>query len=429
MESKVAVRLTATVLAMGSVIMVAPAVAALSFSPMQTIRVRGVWYIASADFNNDGFPDLVTAEGFSNTASVLLANGDGTFDAHTIFRDPEADPVVAVAVGNFNGGGNADVAVLTYHLSRNVDTLTILLGKGDGTFTESQTLTAARDVERPVALERSLAVGDLTGDGRLSVVTQSSTLTVFLGNGDGTFQAAQTYTAGLFPRSVVIGDFNGDAIADIAVSNAMWFREGSITVLPGIGGGRFGAPVTTGLGSVTEPVAMTAADISGHGILDVLTTAERCPGVFDVVCLAALSIGVGNGTFEPLRYVTFDVSVLPPDLVVAPSPRGIAVGDFNRDRIPDLVVAVNNLNSPPRDDVYVAEGSGDGSFSALATRLDAGVSPITPIVADFNLDGWPDIAVALPGVGVGIFINTTGGDPTFARPAANAAAWSVALDE
>jgi hypothetical protein len=61
--------------------------------------------------------------------------------------------------------------------------------------------------------------------------------------------------------------------------------------------------------------------------------------------------------------------------------------------------------------------------------LDAGVSPITPIVADFNLDGWPDIAVALPGVGVGIFINTTGGDPTFARPAANAAAWSVALDE
>jgi hypothetical protein len=377
---------------------------------MHTIRLRGVWCIASADFNNDGFPDLVTAEGFSQTASVLLANGVGTFDAHTIFRDPQADPVVAVATGDFNGDGNADVAVLTYHLSRNVDTLTILLGNGDGTFTESQTLTAAPDVERPVAGQRSLAVGDLTDDGRLSVVVQGSLLTVFLGNGDGTFQAAQTYWAGRVPRSVAIGDFNGGGIADVVVSNAPWFQEGSITVLPAIGDGRFGAPVTTDLRWVTEPVAMTTADINGDGVLDVLTSAERCPGVFDVVCLAALSMGAGNATFEPLQFITFDLSVLPPDLVVAPSPRGIAVGDLNRDSIPDLVVAVNNLNLPARDDIYVAEGLGDGSFSALAIRLDAGVSPITPIVVDFNRDGWPDIAVALPGVGVGIFFNTTGGD-------------------
>jgi hypothetical protein len=155
---------------------------------------------------------------------------------------------------------------------------------------------------------------------------------------------------------------------------------------------------------------MTAADITGHGTLDVLTTARRGRACVDTIfCLVGLSIGLGDSTFQPLQRIPFDVSVLPPPEGGAASPRGIALGDFNADNIPDLVVTVNNLGTPNHDDVYVAEGLGDGTFDPLPVRLNAGdhSGPISPIIADFNGDGRPDIAFASPGFGVGIFFNAT----------------------
>src|SRR5207245_2738785 len=192
--------------------------------------------VAAGDFNGDGGPDLAVANSGSSNVSVLLGNGDGTFQAARTFA--AGTTPASVAVGDVNGDGRPDLAVANsgsiYGAYNNV---LVLLGNGDGTFQAARTFAAGGG---PL----SVAVGDVNGDGRpdLAVANYSSnTVSVLLGNGDGTFQAAQTFAAGSRPSSVAVGDVNGDGRPDLAVAN---YSSNNASVLLGNGGGTYEAAQT-----------------------------------------------------------------------------------------------------------------------------------------------------------------------------------------
>jgi len=169
--------------------------------------------VAVGDFNGDGYLDLAIAD-FGGGVIVLMNNADGTGTFQVAPDSPYAAGThpSSVAVGDFNGDGYLDLAVANYG-SNNVS---VLLGNGDGSFQGA--------VNYPAGTQpRSVAVGDLNGDGTLDLAVAdyggSTNVSVLLGNGDGTFQTALSYAADSSPWSVAVGDFNGDGRMDLAVAN------------------------------------------------------------------------------------------------------------------------------------------------------------------------------------------------------------------
>jgi len=219
--------------------------------------------VAVGDFNGDGIPDLAVANYYSNTVTILLGNGDGTFTGTTVNLAPGGAPI-SLAVGDFNGDGKADLAVANYE----DDTVTILLGKGDGTFTAT-TESPATGTD-----PFSVAVGDFNGDGKADLAVankndgNAGTLTILLGNRDGTFTpTAASPATGNGPESVAVGDFNGDGIPDLAVVNNNDGNAGTLTILLGNGDGTFTpAAVSPATGNGSDFVAV--GDFHGGGVSD-----------------------------------------------------------------------------------------------------------------------------------------------------------------
>src|SRR5262249_33528307 len=158
-----------------------------------------------------GKPDLAVTD--NSAVSVLLGNGDGTFQPnHFIAADFEPE---TVAVGDFNGDGKPDLAFANLFGSD----VGVVLGNGDGTFQAARNFFA-------VGFQHDVAVGDFNGDGKPDLAVahddgNDNGVNVLVGNGDGTFQAAQNlaFAGGAFPNSVATGDFNGDGKPDLAVAN------------------------------------------------------------------------------------------------------------------------------------------------------------------------------------------------------------------
>jgi subtilase family serine protease len=264
----------------------------------------------------------------------------------------------SVVTADFNGDGIPDLAVTN---SDNY-TVTILLGNGDGTFTTKASPTTGY-------WPTSMLTADFNGDGKpdLAVINgDSNTLTILLGNGDGTFKSAASPQTGSSPTALVVGDFNGDGIPDLAVANS---QGNTVTILLGNGDGTF----TSGASSVTGsgPMAIVTADFNGDGIPD-LAVANMYSGTVTIL------LGNGDGTFTPS-------AMSPP---TGYDPVAIAVGDFNGDGIPDLAVA--NSDSAT---VTILLGNGDGTFTESWENPETGESPQSIAVADFNGDGNADLAV------------------------------------
>ncbi len=243
--------------------------------------------IATGDFNGDGIPDLATSNSTSGNVTVLLGNGLGGFAPAPGSPIAVGNGPQSVAVADFNGDGIADLAVA----NRLDSTVTILLGNGAGGFTPASGSPVATSYRPFVS-----AVGDFNGDGIADLAVQSggtTLVTILLGNGSGGFTpaAGSPVTVGHAPRFVVIGDFNGDGIEDLAVVNSF---DNNVTILLGDGKGGFapaaGSPIAVG----NDPEGLALGDFNGDGIDDLAVTNLADNNVI-------ILLGNGNASFTRLR--------------------------------------------------------------------------------------------------------------------------------
>ena len=280
--------------------------------------------VAVGDFNGDGNLDLAVANAGNNTVSILLGDGTGNFilaSSPIVGTGPDS-----VAVGDFNGDGKLDLAVAN-NTSNFSNTVSILLGDGTGNFT----LTAS-----PAAgdLPVSVAVGDFNGDGNLDLAVvdycgplgfcgnSPSLVFILLGDGTGNFTVASSPATGNGPTSVAAGDFNGDGNLDLAVTDSL---SNTVSILLGDGTGNFTLASSPAVGS--EPYSVAIGDFNGDGKLD-LAMANAGSNTVSVL----LGDGTGN----------FTLASSPP---AGNHPFSLAVGDFNEDGRLDLAVADYNSNT------------------------------------------------------------------------------------
>jgi hypothetical protein len=238
----------------------------------------------------------------------------------------------------------------------------------------------------------SLAVADFDGDGKLDLAVVGSELQIFLGNGDGTFQAPINYTVGRDPGAVVVADFNGDGKLDLAVVNVI---SSSVSVLFGNGDGtfQFQAPLNT----ATFPTNLSVGDFNGDGKPDLILQDSES----NILSLTVF-LNNGDGTFRgPIRTPVPEMS------------DGLGVADFDRNGTLDVAVPESTLTSIS---VGILFGNGDGTFS-LGPSYPIGPEPMSITVADFRRDGKLDLAISsfLGGV-VNVLLGN--GDGTF-QPAFN----------
>jgi hypothetical protein len=239
-------------------------------------------------------------------------------------------------------------------------------------------------------------VADFNGDGIPDVASANasfgatSTMSVFIGKGNGLFQPPVDYTTNTFTSGIVSGDFNQDGIPDIAaMSQGSTGSDGDVAVFLGNGDGTFRGPVDNVLG--TFPVSIAMGDFDGDGILDVATV--------DYFANAAyVSLGNGDGTFKtPVAYA------------VGRGPYYIATGSLKKAGVLDLVVANGDGGT-----MSVLLGKGDGTFKSQQVYA-TGLQPEFVAIGDVNMDGKADILIANYGdPSVGVFLNN--GNGTFQDP-------------
>jgi Bacterial Ig-like domain (group 3)/FG-GAP-like repeat/Abnormal spindle-like microcephaly-assoc'd, ASPM-SPD-2-Hydin len=289
-----------------------------------------------------------------------------------------------LAVADFNGDGKPDMAVANHADG----TVTILLGNGNGTFTTASTATASTGANW-------VATGDFNGDGKpdLAVANLGSSgangVSILLGDGTGHFTLkSPSPTTGASPFSIVAGDFNGDGELDLAVSNS---GSNTVTILLGNGDGTFTSHATITVGALPEEIV--TGDFDGDGILD-LAVANETDGTVTVL------LGTGTGSFNVQTAITTGGSGFPIGLIAT---------DFNNDGHLDLA-AVNAT------DVAILLGNGNGTFASVAnTSVPTSMFLIAGVTGDFNGDGDLDLVVTDQNLGEA-FLLTGKGDGTFNTP-------------
>jgi FG-GAP-like repeat len=331
--------------------------------------------VITADFNKDGKADLAIANSGDDTVSILLGNGDGTFTALAPLVAGGSQPWSLVA-GDFNNDGSIDLAVTNFN-SANSSTVSIFLGVGDGTF--------ASAVNYPVGNGPfSIVSGDFNGDGVIDLAVgnqNGATVSILLGNGDGTFsQPNPAYAVGTTDLAdIVAGDFDGDGNLDLAITSP---SNDTVAVALGNGDGTFDPAVTYSTGnSGDHPIAVTAVDLNGDSKIDLAVTNLN-------VNTVAILLGNGDGTFAPKVIYIADNSPFPG------GPVAMTSGDFDGDGKVDLAITTQHFNT-----VSLLLGNGNGTFQNPLEFSTAGVISNNDYNAgaaagDFNGDGRADFAVA-----------------------------------
>ena len=290
--------------------------------------------VVAGDFNHDGKLDLVVADSCQTNqcdtvgvVTVLLGNGDGTFHGRRKFQaGPFGTSALFVTSGDFNKDGNLDLLVINNGINVFGD-VSVLLGNGDGTF--QAPVSYAVGGSTPVWA----AAADFNRDGfpdlAISVTTTNS-VAILLGNGDGTFQDAINYPVEGSPQGLAVADLNHDGKIDLAVANECGHdpacRQGTVSILLGNGDGTFGPQASFFVGIF--PLTVAVADLNGDGQRDLVLT---LPCGTDGTCVSNGGVGIllgnGDGTFQAVSvYVGLGLDTA-----------RASVGDFNGDHHADVV--------------------------------------------------------------------------------------------
>jgi hypothetical protein len=332
-------------------------------------------FITAADLIGSGVQDLVTANFTDNTVSVLLGNGDGTFQAKTDYATGGGP--AWIATGDFNGDKDLDLAVA----NENSNTISILLGNGDGTFQNQTTIATGN---QPVAV-LAADMHDKSGTGNLDLIVankKDNTIGIYQGNGDGTFQAPTLLTlpGGYAPSSLAVADFNADGHLDLAVTDQ---GNNSVSIFLGNGDGTFQNRVDYPVGN--SPVWVSTADFNADGILDLAVANNGAPTDTLAGNSVSILLGQANPNNTSVGSGAFGTQTA---YAAGTGPTSIAVADYNVDGIPDLAVTAQGDNA-----VAVLLGQGPGTFGPFF-ELTVGSDPVSIVSEDFNDDGRSDAAVA-----------------------------------
>ena len=324
----------------------------------------GAYPVAAAlgDVNGDGKPDLVTANNQGGSFSVLPGTGGGAFGLDTDFA--LGDMPNAIALGDVNGDGQLDLIV-----TKNGGNVSVLLGKGDGTFGTA--------TDYPAGIQPAgIAIADVNGDGKPDLIVghfsyydttntyqANGFVSVFSGNGDGTFGAKTDYPVGSSPEKVAVADISGDGKPEILAAG---YDDNTVTVLSNSGTGTF--LVRKDYPVADSPNALAVADMNGDGKPDVVT-ANRGNTV-------SVLFNAGSGTFGTKT-----------DYVVGQNPIAIAIADVTGDGKPDIITANRTDNSVS---VVANNGAGTGIFAAHQDYL-TGSGPNALAVGNLDGSGRPDL--------------------------------------
>ncbi len=309
--------------------------------------------VCSADINKDGWPDLAVTNKASNQVTILLNNGDGTFQIDVSYS--VGDNPLYIACAYLNGDDYPDL------ISANSESnsISILINDGTGSFLPSLAYSVG-------ALPLSVFPADFNNDNIVDIAVtnyQANNISVLFGNGDGTFNFDNTYQVGSLPRSIVAADIDGDYDKDVVVANA---GTNLISVLFNNGSGSFGSRTDylTGL----YPHSVLLLDINGDTNLDI-ASADYYDNEISILR------NNGDGTFQNRIFYSTGVH-----------PKSIADFDFNLDGWVDIVSVNDNS-------ITVLKNNGAGQFTETTAYPlpQYATSAITP---DIDQDNDPDIAVA-----------------------------------
>jgi len=338
--------------------------------------------IASAYLNADNNLDVVTGDATpssppsdSSTISVLLGNGDGTFEPKVNYPGCTVGSASKIVLADFNRDGNTDIALGcsdgTTVGGGNGFTgnggLVIILGNGDGSF--------QAPVFYPTGDVASIALGDFNGDGLLDIVLTDraqQNVIFFLGKGDGTFTKETTTIATTGPaHGVVVADFNGDGIDDVAYAVGAINQLSDLYVALGNGDGTFQVPtlpVATQIGEF-----LTAGDTNADNNADIVASSITEPGGTQIGNSLFVLLGKGNGTFQP------------PVAYLSDIPSDPHLADVNGDGIPDIIAGGST-------GALVYQGNGDGTFQPYQEPSIGGFALTYAVNAgDYNNDGNADL--------------------------------------
>ena len=257
-----------------------------TFQDTTTIKVGNMPRVVVAhDFNGDGHEDIALANAGDHKLSIYLGRGNGTFEPGEVY--PTDRQTLAIVLNDYDRDGLTDMAV-----ALKSDKVEILLSQGDGTFLKADVLELQ---DSPT----SIAATDYNHDSLLDLAVanngaMSNNVSIFLGRGDGTFEFSGHYPTGMRPLFVSAGDFTGDGHDDLVVING---TKNALSFMGGNGDGTFRKAVN--FGADTNPTACINLDVNGDGWLDILVV-NTTSGTM------ALLLGKGDGTFihPPIRYKT-----------------------------------------------------------------------------------------------------------------------------